>query len=418
MDINKIKVEPVYDYFDRADVSSVLSRCHPLGEKKAIGNRISYVASYRGEWVAVLMFDKAVDRNKHRKAEIGWNAGQEAERRKHIANNSRFAILPAYRGIANLASKVLSLVSSRISRDWQKQYGIPLLALETYVDPEYNDNSGICYEAAGWCNLGYSSGHLDNDGERTHSKWYFLKPLHKDSYKALRADVPHALMTGVKEVSGKSNNSYVLDAAKIDLKELRGDLERITDPRSRQGCTYKFVPLLSLCITAVLSGYTQYRQIADWISKLPVKDRIRFGLPGDKVPHERTIANFLSSIDPVELKEVLTNWLLKTYDKDSKMRTISLDGKAIRATSSNPKEQKSFLNVFSHELGIVIDHVPTKKGAGELASARTVVENGGEKMFKGKIVLADALHTDKKFVQELEKKRLGTSSLSKIIKNL
>ena len=93
IDFDKIKVKPVFDYFDRADISSVLSRCHPLGDKKCIGKRISYAASYRGEWVAVLMFDKAIDRNKHREAEIGWMKGQVSERIKHVANNSRFAYI-------------------------------------------------------------------------------------------------------------------------------------------------------------------------------------------------------------------------------------------------------------------------------------------------------------------------------------
>ena len=408
IDINKLKVEPVYEYFDRADVESVLSRCHPLGAKKGIGRRISYAASYRGEWVAVLLFDKAVDRNKSRKAKIGWSTSQEKERRQHVANNSRFVILPKYHNIPNLASRVLSLVSARISSDWHKQYGVPLLALETYVDPEHNDNTGTCYEASGWENLGYSTGHLHNNGERTHSKWYFLKALHKDSYKALSADIPHALLTGIKEVDGKSNNNYVLDASKISLSELQEDLKSITDSRNRQGRVYDFVPLLSFCITAVVSGYTQYRQIADWISQIPPEDRVRFGLPGDRCPHERTIGLFLASIDPQELKEVLTHWLVKTYDKDSKhskVKTVSLDGKVLRATSSDASEQKSFLNVFAHELGIVIDHVPTKKGGGELVSARKILGDGGEELFAGKMVLADALHTDRTFIKTLEKKR-------------
>jgi hypothetical protein len=416
IDIDKIKVEPVYDYFDRAEVSSVLSRCHPLGEKKAMGHRISYAASYRGEWVAVLMFDKAVDRNKHREARIGWSSEQVASRRKHIANNSRFLVLPKYQGIPNLASKILSMVSARISEDWRKRYGIVLLALETYVDPEHNENDGSCYKASGWENLGYSTGYLNPNGERTHSKWYFLKPLHKDSYAALSSELPHALLTGVKEVSGKSNNNYVLDASKIKLKELQKDLEQITDPRSEMGRRYEFVPLLSLCISAVLSGYTQYRQIADWIAKLSAEDRVKFGLPGDRVPHETTIGNFLASIDPIELNRVLTNWLLKTYNKNDKIKTISLDGKALRATSSEASEQKAFLNVFAHELGIVINHVPTEKGGGEKIAAQDVLKN--DNLLNGKVVLADAIHTDRNFIQALEKKTPRMSSLLKTIKNL
>lgn len=416
IDLSKIKVEPVYDYFERADVETVLSRCHPLGAKKAIGNRINYVASYRGVWVAVLVFDKAVDRNKHREAQIGWNAEQVKSRVKHIANNSRFAVLPKFEKIQNLSSKILSMVSARISSDWLKQYGVPLLALETYVDPDYNDNQGTCYLAAGWEKLGLSSGFVKKDGERTHGKWYFLKALHADSYKALSSQIPHALITGVKAVSGKSNNNYVLDSSKINLKELQKDLLQIKDPRSSLGRRYKFVPLLSLCICAVLSGYTQYRQIADWIAKLSAQDRVRFGLPGDRVPHESTIAMFLASIDPEQLNQVLTAWLIKTYNDNNKIKTISLDGKALRGTDSETHKQKAFLNVFAHELGIVINQIPTAKGGGEKTAAKTLLKN--DSLLENKIILADAIHTDKEFINQIVKKNPRTSSLLKTIKNL
>lgn len=416
MDLSKVKIELVTDYFEQADIETALSRCHPLGYKKAIGRRLNYVASYRGVWVAVLVFDKAVDRNKHRKAKIGWSASQEKNRVKHIANNSRFLILPKYQGIKNLASKVLSLTCERISSDWKKRYGIPLLAVETYVDPEHNDNQGTCYTAAGWENLGYSTGHLHENGERTHSKWFFLKSLHQDAFRALSSDLPHALLTGVKEVSKESNNNYVLDASRIEVKELQEGLKKIKDPRRRQGRSYELVPLLSLCICAVVSGYTQYRQIADWISKLPAEDRVRFGLPGDKIPTESTIGKVLSRVDPAELNQVLSSWLLKTYGDNKKIKIISLDGKALRATSSDLSEQKSMLNVLANNLGIVIDHVPTNKGSGEKASARAVIE--GSDRVQGAIVLADAIHTDKEMIKSLEKKTPRMSSLSKAIREI
>ena len=416
IDFNKIRVKPVTDYFERADVETLLSRCHPLGMKKAIGWRMSYVAIYRGEWIAVLLFDRAVKRNKHREARIGWNKEQAEGRVRHIANNSRFLIVPGYQGVKNLASKVLSLVTDRISSDWMKHYGIPLLAVETYVDPEQNDHQGTCYLAAGWEKLGYSSGYEVHDQERTHSKWYFLKALHKDSYAALCSEIPHALLTGVKEVSGVTNNNYVLDASKIKLEGLRAALEKIKDPRGRQGRRYEFVPLLSLCICAVVSGYTQYRQIADWIGKLPAPERVRFGLPGDQVPDETTISYFIRRIDPAQLQSVMQDWLMKTYKKGARSTEICLDGKALRATSADPAQQKGVLHVFANEIGIVIDHIPSAKGGGEKIAARQFLNSGVE--LSDKVVLADALHTDRELVETLEKKTPRMSSLSKTIRRV
>ena len=415
INFEKIKIELLTDYFDVGDAEAALSRCHPLGAKRAMAHRLYYAASYRGEWIAVLLFDGAVRRNKHREARIGWSKSQVDSRLKHIANNSRFLMMPRCQGVKNLASKILSLVTDRISGDWLKHHGETLLALETYVDPVRNDNQGTCYTAAGWERLGMSSGYEAYNQERTHGKWYFLKSLHKDSFAALRCEVPHALLTGVKNVSGESNNNYVLDASKIDLEDLKHTLEKIKDPRGKQGRIYPFVPFLSLCICAVVSGYTQYRQIADWISRLPADVRVKFGLRGDRIPDETTISFFIRKIDPKELQEALQTWLLKTYKKGVSFTELSIDGKALRATSADPKEQKGFLNIFATELGIVIDHVPTMKGGGEKKAAREFL-NSDKCDLSDKIVLADALHTDRKIIETLEKKTPRTSSLSKTIR--
>lgn len=414
IELEKVKVRLVTDYFERGEVEALLDRHHPLGAKKAKGARLCYAASYKGEWLAVLLFDAPVDRNKLREARIGWSREHRDARIGHVANNSRYLIAPRHAGTKNLASKILSLVTARISKDWQRRYGIPLLALETYVDPTHNDNTGACYSAAGWENLGFSTGYQPAGEERTHGKLYFLKALHKDSYAALSSPIPHALMTGLKEVSGESNNNYVPDASKFDLRSLQKDLESITDPRSKFGLRYKFVPFLSLCIAAVISGYTQYRQVADWIAKLPGEDRVRFGLRGDRVPDENTVGEFLKRIDPEQLQKVLSSWLLKTYGKNSHFETVLLDGKAQRATSWNSDKQKAFVNVMAGELGVVIEHKPTTKGGGEKNTAREIF--AGDLDLEGKIVIADAIYTDRTMIEDIKKKEPRMSSLLKAIK--
>jgi len=330
IDISKIEVRPATSTWDVDDIKELLSNYHPLGCNRAMGRRMYYIATYEKEWVAVLVFDSPVKSNNMREREIGWSLSQRDARAKHVANNSRFLVGKAYQGVPNVASKVLALATERISKDWMRRYGIPLLAVETYVDPSHNENDGTCYIAAGWNKLGLSTGYQPYGEERTHGKWYFLKPLHSQSYEALRSEIPHALMTGVKDVSGTSNNNFVLDASKFNMKELQKALSAVKDPRTTHGVRYKFIPLLSLCVAAVLSGHTQYRQIADWIRNIPAPDRARFGLRGDTTPGETTIGKFLRSIDPKQLNDVLTGWLRKTYPRKDDYQFLILDGKARR----------------------------------------------------------------------------------------
>jgi hypothetical protein len=408
IDINEIKVRPATSPHDIDDVETALSRYHPLGYKRAIGARMFYLAMHRGDIVAVMIFDAPSDFNRKRDSEIGWSTEQCKQRRKHIANNSRFLVGKRYQNIPNLASKVLSLAADRISQDWMRRYGVPLLALETYVDPEYNDNHGTCYIAAGWKRLGLSTGYQEQGKERTRGKWYFLKSLNPKSYEALSSELPHALLTGVKEVSGKSNSNFVFDATKLSVKDLQKALTSVSDPRTTQGTRYRFLPLLSLCIAAVLSGYTQYRQIADWIRKLPAPQRVRFGMRGDRVPSEGTIGSLLRRIDPEQLSKALTEYLKKTYPRRDDYKFIIVDGKSLRGTDSVASKQVGFLNVFASELGIVVDQIPCQKGGGEKVAARKFLDKCED--LEGKIVLADAIHTDSNFIAALSKKKPISSS--------
>lgn len=413
IDINKIKVHLASSSWDIDDIKELLSNYHPLGCNRAKGRRMYFFAEHKGEWVAVLVFDAPVASNHMREREIGWSGAQRDARLQHIASNSRFLVGHEYQGVPNIASKVLALTAARISADWRRRYGIPLLALETYVDPQHNDNDGTCYVAAGWSKLGLSTGYQAYGEERTHGKWYFLKSLHQQSYEALRSEIPHALMTGVKDVSGASNNNFVLDASKFDMKSLQKALSVVEDPRTKHGIRYRFLPLLSLCVAAAVSGHTQYRQIADWIRAIPAPDRARFGLRGDTTPSENTIGNFLRNINPKQLSDALAGWLQATYPRRDDYERIILDGKALRATAAEASKQIGFLNVFAADLGIVIEQVPCLKGGGEKTAAQKFVD--AQSNLGGKVVLADAIHTDSKLISRLQKKTLYTSSLSKII---
>ena len=66
--------------------------------------------------------------------------------------------------------------------------------------------------------------------------------------------------------------------------------------------------------------------------------------------------------------------------------------------------QVGFLNVFAADLGIVIEQLPCLKGAGEKIAAQQFVDSRTEAELKGKVILADAIHTDSQLISRLEKK--------------
>lgn len=104
-----------------------------------------------------------------------------------LVNNSRLLLLP-WIHIQNLASATLARVLRLLPGDWQAQYGLRPLLVETLVDAA--QYSGGCYRAANWVELGETSGRGRDDRQhRRHGarpKRVFVYPLRRDALARLR----------------------------------------------------------------------------------------------------------------------------------------------------------------------------------------------------------------------------------------
>ncbi len=129
-------------------LQGLLQRYHDLGHRNRVGENLKYlVYERRGRPLAGLVFGAAAWRCQPRDAFIGWTAPARREHLQLLTNNTRFLILPWVR-VPQLASHVLTLVTRRLSPDWQAKYGHPIHLLETFV--ERDRFAGTCYRAAGW----------------------------------------------------------------------------------------------------------------------------------------------------------------------------------------------------------------------------------------------------------------------------
>jgi hypothetical protein len=160
-DLQPICVEPVITDGGKKIFCSLVSQYHYLSLDRAVGRSMKYFAkSSDGRILGCLLFGSAAWKCRDRDAWIGWDAETRKRNLQLISNNSRFLILP-WVTIPNLASHILSLVSQRISADWEKEYGHGLAALETFV--EFERFTGACYRAANWKRVGVTEGRGRND---------------------------------------------------------------------------------------------------------------------------------------------------------------------------------------------------------------------------------------------------------------
>jgi hypothetical protein len=170
-----------------------MERYHYLGYRIPFGAHLRYfvqVMSPQPIRVGALQFSSPAWRMAARDQWIGWNDQVRRDNLQMVVSNSRFLVLPWVR-IRNLASSALALAARRLPDDWQMNYGIRPVLLETLVDPARF--GGTCYQAANWIEAGQTSGRGRQDrGHQRHDaspKRLFLFPLVRNARSCLCSEV-------------------------------------------------------------------------------------------------------------------------------------------------------------------------------------------------------------------------------------
>src|SRR3989441_3912840 len=133
----------------------LLAQHHYLKDAQLVGEHLRYVATYRGQWLALAAWNAAALHLKARDQFVGWTDEQRRTHLPLLANNSRLLVLPACQ-CPNLISRFMKLMLGRLSADWQQNWGHPVALAETFVDPHLYQ--GTAYKASGWHRLGQTAG--------------------------------------------------------------------------------------------------------------------------------------------------------------------------------------------------------------------------------------------------------------------
>ncbi|MFP3871172.1 MAG: Druantia anti-phage system protein DruA, partial [Syntrophobacteria bacterium] len=154
-----------------------IDRYHYLGYSSLAGAQLRYFIKEADEILALLSFSAAAWKTAPRDRFIGWDKDKQKENLHLVVNNSRFLLLPWVRS-KNLASRILSLVCSKLPEDWFTRYGYRPVLAETFVEKERF--AGTCYQAANWICVGETRGRGKMDRYNTFSqpvKTIWLYPL-------------------------------------------------------------------------------------------------------------------------------------------------------------------------------------------------------------------------------------------------
>jgi hypothetical protein len=131
LDLRSVRVRPTRGAQEHRRWDRLVASHHYLSFEGLFGKALRHGATLGESWIALVGWQAAALKLAARDRWIGWSPQQQRERLHLITQNSRFVILPAWQGAANLASRVLGLSLRRLSDDMLAVHGFPLLLAET-----------------------------------------------------------------------------------------------------------------------------------------------------------------------------------------------------------------------------------------------------------------------------------------------
>jgi hypothetical protein len=370
---------------------ALMRRYHYLGLTRMPGQALKYVATTGDRWLALIGWSSAALKCAVRDRYIGWESERKLSRLLYLTNNVRFLILPGVR-MKNLASRILSLNTKRLSNDYQSVYGHPSFLAETFVD--LSRYKGTCYKAANWHYLGITKGYSKNGRyyyENGNPKGVFIYSLSKQAITLLTSDF---LPAGGTIMSDKSR----LALTEIPVEGLKEKISAIVDPRKRRGIRHPLTNVLSLSVAAVLCGARSYIAIAEWASYLSRDTLLRFGCRR-KAPSEPTIRRILQKIDVDSFDRAIASWLLETLPK---VTAVAIDGKTLKGSGD---EKVHLLSAVVHKEGVVIGQTRVDRKTNEITRVEPLFQGLN---IEGAVVTGDALLTQREIARHLvEDKHAG-----------
>jgi len=354
---------------EKAKWDEQIEQHHYLGNAHLVGRQLRYVAELDGRWVALLGWNAPAYHLKLREEWIDWSVEQRLKRRKFVAQNSRFLLRVEPGQYPNLASRVLGLCTRRLSGDWQKAFGHPLLAVESFVDPERY--SGSCYRAAGWDRLGQTRGyrrhHRDFYQDDSTPKELWVRTLHPKARKWLSA--PQMPERYQRHEEPAKHCPYTAK----DFRSLREHFLGLLDIRRRKGRRHQLPTVLCICALATLCGARGTRAIADFASylnqtQLRLLRCYRNKRTGQyEAPSEPTIRRMLKNVPAEEFDAAVIAWM-EQHDPYP-LRQVAVDGKVIKGSRQSDGRPVHLVAAVSVDSQRLVAQRPVDEKSNEITAA-------------------------------------------------
>lgn len=185
-----------------------------------------------------------------------------------------------------------------------------------------------------------------------------------------------------------------------ELGSLMAYFSELVDPRKARGKRYTLVTLLVLIFLAKLSGMDGPSAIADWCQARRAALVALLQLPYPQMPSHHTFRRlFADSLDEDAFETKMRDYGARQRGAPSGPGLLAVDGKRERGTIPPGETQgEATLAVYDPEGQQVIAQVAIPPEQGEIPAGLAAL---GQVALKDQLVLADALHTQRKLCQQV-----------------
>jgi hypothetical protein len=383
----------------------LLTEHHYLKSAQLVGEHLRYVATYRGQWLALSAWNAPALHLKARDAFIGWSEEQRRTRLPLLVNNSRLLVLPGC-ACPNLISRFMKLMLARLSSDWQAHWQHPLALAETFVDPHLYQ--GTAYKASGWTRLGQTAGwkRSAEDFYQKHDrpKQIWVRQLAPRVCEKLRAPQLPPDWQAVEQTARPHCAAKAKEVRSL-VEHLRA---QVPEFRAKEALAYPLAGFLALIALAMFSGVRRGPQdLAEFAATLSQGLLRALGFRTDRrtgrirCPGESTFKRMLPRLDAAALERALLLWQEAVLGP-AQDKLVIVDGKTLRHAHV---ELVSAVNGQGRWLGTL----PVKEGSNEIPAARQLL---AKVPLENKTALADAIHTQVETAQQILFERGGDYALT------
>ena len=391
---------------ERERFDELLEQKHYLRSARIGGRSLRYVAELNGEWIALICFSGAAPSLKSREQWIGWSPQQRARRLGFVVNNSRYLLLTDRHRYPNLGSKVLALSLKRLSQDWQRAWGQPVLLVESFVD-ETLGYQGTCYKACGFDAVGLTAGYgrSSRDYYTAHErpKQLYLRALKPgDRGRLAQARLPASLAAHELDRAGPCPFKAEALGSLLEL------FKSFRDERRGHGLLHRQSFVLACASVAMLMGADSYVALEDLAGKLDQRQLRALGARRNQrtgryqSPSDSTFFRVLGKIDTDLFDSVLGQWMsLRELDS---LKRIAVDGKTLRG-SKRGEEGKALqlLSAVTHRLRMTIAQREIEDKSNEIPALIPLLQSIPR--MEGSLVTADAMQCQQEACRYITQER-------------